>query len=139
MRRTARILAGYFAASLVAAILIPAALTFVATFGDSVVTYEGSPVARPSTSSFEWRMFGTVMLIYVLTFAVLAAPVAVPAILLAEYRAITSPVYYGSIGLLAGAIPISWYKIGGFTLFFGLLGILPGLSYWLIAGRRAGD
>ena len=87
----------------------------------------------------EWRMLGSIMLIYVLTAAVLAAPVALPGILFGEYRAITSPAYYGSIGFLAGILPPSLHKIDMFILFFGLLGVLPGLSYWLISGRRAGE
>jgi hypothetical protein len=138
MGRITRILVGYFAAALVASIIVPAAINLYATYG-TAVTYEGSPVSRPPSGPTQWRTIGLTVFLLMATAAVLAAPVAIPAILLAEYQAITAPAYYGFMGFLAGMAPLSLSKVDPFILFFGLLGVVPGLTYWLISGRNAGD
>ena len=145
MIRLARILAGYFAASLVAAIIVPVSFALFVMYLDAPAsTFGGGPAPVPSSKRpHEWwsvfRSVAQIMSIYVSVFAVLAAPVALPAILFAEYRFIQSPAYYGSIGFLAGGLPAIFTYSVGFILVFGLLGVLPGLSYWLISGRKAGE
>jgi hypothetical protein len=158
MAQLPRILLGYLAASFVASLLVPLAFGFIATYGNPPT--QGAPYSPPS-SWWGVLVFLGFMLLYLAVFALLAAPVAIPAIVLAEQRDLRAPIYYATAGALAGFIPglmemfslvsararagvvesLGLVQLGSmvaFAAFFAVLGVLPAMTYWLISGRRAG-
>lgn len=89
---------------------------------------------------------------------VFALPSTLPVIIYTESRGVRSPLFHGIAGvvsalvalgvylavfLLAGAPPKEIFRsadlVAGWLVLFGAPGVVGGLTYWLIAGRTAGE
>lgn len=151
--RTLVLLGGYAGACIAAAL----ALLLVYAIG-----YAGgvSSMVGPRASGGAERLGGLSMatLMASVYVGVFALPSTLPVIIYTERKGVRSPLFYGIAGavsalvalgvylvvfLLAGAPPKEIFRsaklLAGWLVLFGVPGLAGGLTYWLIAGRTAGE
>jgi hypothetical protein len=134
-----RVVFGFIVACLVAG---AATVAFVITPAD-IVTLPAE--LRPDRLSSA----GTLSLLAATHSAIFAAPFALVALIIAEWRCIRSWVYYATVGILiafAGFGAEYLNEVGGQPSIVNsyamraylAVGFLGGIAYWLAAGRRTG-
>ena len=123
--RLATIIAGYLFAAIIATCVL---LAGAAALDDFSVERFGAGV----------RIF-SFFLIYVF---VLAAPIALPSILISEMLKVRNPIYFGAAGALASVVPVAFLAIDGIdaiqTIIGALLvasGAIAAVFYWWFAWK----
>ena len=140
IRATFRVLAGFIVSCLVAGLVTVA---FVITPAELAAMSGPAQLDRLSA-------FGTLALLAATHSAIFAAPFALIAAVIGEWQSIRSPMYYAVAGALialagfaaqyssetgAAASIANNYALKAFLT----AGFFAGLSYWILAGRAAGD
>lgn len=140
IRATFRVLAGFIVSCLVAGLVTVA---FVITPAEFAALSGPALMDRLST-------FGMLALLAATHSAIFAAPFALIAAVIGEWQSIRNPMYYAVAGVLialggfaaqyssetgAAASIANNYALKAFLT----AGFFAGLSYWIVAGRAAGD